>query len=152
MKVFRFVVVLVAVLTITATLLIRMPLLSYKLLPKMFSSAVAYVYCKGYDGTCVRNGNGCIVTTTCCNVDDVINNCVSVDGVSISFDGSYGCFERIAETFGCTVTQIDGVAVGTGYCGRIIGGVTIDGKAVNVQVAYNNGTISIGSPLILGSY
>ncbi len=48
--------------------------------------------------------------------------------------------------------QIDDVTVIYGYSPRIIKSVSLNGRRVNVMVAIRCGEITVGSPLIKGSY
>ena len=46
----------------------------------------------------------------------------------------------------------DGIVCVYGYSPLLKGGIRVDGRKINVQIALNQGTVHIGSPLLLGSY
>ena len=85
----------------------------------------------------------------------ILTDCDKVDGVSVTFEGGRSDVDRVAQALGVNGIaeyQLDDVSVFCGYSYKINGGVTLDGNRVNVQIAFGKGTVTVGSPLILGSY
>ncbi len=113
------------------------------------------VYCRqtslqGYDlGFCK------IVECDAQDLQRILTDCDKVDGVSVTFEGGRSDVDRVAQALGVNGIaeyQLDDVSVFCGYSYKINGGVTLDGNRVNVQIAFGKGTVTVGSPLILGSY
>ena len=118
-------------------------------------NATVNIYCRATTLDSIDMGLGRQVT---CSVDDfrkVVSNCNQIDGVSVSFNGSVEDVNAIINRLHATtvsVQQLDGLYVACCVSNRLQGGVTLDGKRVNLQIAYSAGTITVGYPLILGSY
>ena len=151
----RFFVVLILTLVIASGLTYFMP--------REFSSYVAdiapygtvSVYCRQTELPGIVNGNGHIVE---CRVDElqtVLKKCQNVDGVSVTFDGNKEDVDRICKMLNVTVTDsyiLCGIEIMCGLSSKVSGSVVLDGRNVNVQIAYKDGEVTVGSPLILGSY
>lgn len=113
------------------------------------------VYCR--DTTCDASdmGLGYQVTCTAADFNKTLASCRNVDGVSVSFAGAaYDVNEIVSRLQATEVSrqQIDDIFVSCYYSPLIREYVTIDGNRVNVQIAYRGGTVTVGYPLILGSY
>lgn len=130
-------------------------------MPKTFSTVaskltgVVCVYCRKTELPSVDSGIARIVRCDATDLDAVLSRCSDVDGVSVSFEGSLRDVERIVERLGVKQThtqQMDGLIVVCGYSRRLRGGVLLDGRFVNVQIALNGDRVTVGSPLILGGY
>lgn len=93
-----------------------------------------------------------------CSVADLsatYSRCGTVDGISATFDGDLTDVEHILSRLrvrSVTVSSFGDLTVISGYSGGVCGGVILDGKRVNCQIAYRDGVISVGFPLILGDY
>lgn len=77
------------------------------------------------------------------------------EGESVTFYGSKDEFEAEIRRLGVTVTErqsLGGIEIVYGYTEKLRGGVNVDGKRVNIEFAYRGGTITVGTPVILGSY
>lgn len=77
------------------------------------------------------------------------------EGESVTFCGSKNEFESEIRRLGVTVTErqsLGGIEIVYGYTEKLRGGVNVDGKRVNIELAYRGGTITVGTPVILGSY
>lgn len=77
------------------------------------------------------------------------------EGESVTFCGSKDRFESEIRRLGVTVTErqsLGGIEIVYGYTEKLRGGVNVDGKRVNIELAYRGGTITVGTPVILGSY
>lgn len=122
---------------------------------KLTPDGTACIYCRqtsldGYDvGFCQ------IVQ---CDVDELertLGSCSGVDGVSVSFEGAQTDVARIVALLKATKRteyKLGDVTVFCGFSEVLHGGVILDGKQVNVQIAYSDGIVTVGSPLIFGSY
>lgn len=141
------------VLTLAGAMLWYMPRDFADFAKLMPSGALAEVYCRV---TCAKNrisvGNGYIVQCRADELCDVLDYCRQIDGVSFRFAGDSAQAQRLAARLGLSYTNVRDIAVWCGKCNRVKGGVLLDGKTVNVQLAYRDGVITVGSPLILGSY
>mgnify|MGYP000813345947 FL=1 len=77
-------------------------------------------------------------------------------GVSVSFAGDASDLEEWLELLRADKifceTIGDGIVCVYGYSPLLKGGIQVDGRKINVQIALNRGTVHIGSPLLLGSY
>ncbi|MBR2966150.1 MAG: hypothetical protein IKC52_01580 [Clostridia bacterium] len=104
-------------------------------------------------GTCV--GNGLVVTCEFAELASVLQQSRCVDGISLHFDGNLQKFHHVVQKLQLEVyctQQIGGAIVLVGHSKQIAGGVQLDGRLVNVQMAFANGKISVGSPLLLCDY
>jgi hypothetical protein len=114
-----------------------------------------YIYCDSYDGEYIPNGSGAIVKTTFADYPSALANCTAVKGTSIEFAGTPSDINAILSRLEVTVISSDGaadVASIYGYSPLVKGGIAVDGHVINIHIAYSGGTVSIGSPLILGSF
>lgn len=101
------------------------------------------------------NGSGKIVScdmTSAHEMSKYING--KVYGESITYKGTYNDFKKLIDVLNIEIVvseSIDGLECiyGFGEFGRH---VTINGMAVNIQLAFNLGNITVGCPIILGSY
>ena len=76
-----------------------------------------------------------------------------VIGESVCFYGDENDFVNISRSLGnCVFYGIDGVMVAEGFSSRL--GKTVEGKEgdVNFQAAFSEGIITVGTPVILGSF
>ena len=151
----RFFVTLTLTLVIVAVLIYSMPRGLEDYAKQISSSATVSIYCRCTDMDCIDIGSGKIVQCNVTDLNSALARCKDVDGFSISFDGTDEDIERIVTQFNLKVTStlnLDGLHIVCGNSARLTGGVTLDGKKVNLQIAYKDGTVTVGSPLILGSY
>lgn len=113
------------------------------------------IFCTYTDINSVDVGFGHIVS---CNSSDylpTVNHCKGIDGVSVAFYGNCSDIIRLVDCFNLTnvsTQSFSELTVICGYSDKIRGYVYVDGKKSNIQLAYRNGVITVGSPLILGSY
>lgn len=118
-------------------------------------NATVNIYCRKTNCDSIDMGLGRQVTCSVEEFKTTVLSCDNVDGVSVSFDGSIQDLNAILVRLQATqvsVQQLDDLFVACYYSNRLQGGVTLDGKRVNLQIAYRDGTIIVGYPLILGSY
>ncbi len=154
MKRFAFIFALTAVITGVLTYFMPRNFAAYmrRVCP---AESVVTVYCRQTDLPAEDLGTGYAVLAQLSDYFAVLNKCRNVDGVSVCFDGDGECAERLCKFFqirNATRCQLDGITVICGYSAKISGGVVMDGARVNVQIAYGNGKVCVGSPLILGGY
>lgn len=101
----------------------------------------------------IRNGAGTIVQ---CGLDRAAETPRGYAGVSVSFAGDASDLEEWLELLRADKifceTIGDGIVCVYGYSPLLKGGIQVDGRKINVQIALNRGTVHIGSPLLLGSY
>lgn len=119
------------------------------------SNATCYVYCRNTSEQAVNVGYGYIVKCSACELKRVISNCSNVDGVSVSIKASEEEFWQIVALCDITnpvVEEFASLVTVCGYSRKLTGGTRIDGRLVNVQLAYSDGVAYVGSPLILGSF
>ena len=113
------------------------------------------VYCRETTLQSVDLGFGKMISCNADNFTDVLFKCGKIDGVSASFNGTYDEFVKLQKDLDLKNTEtqnLNEVYVVCGRCDNIGGGVIVDGNYVNCQIAYSHGTITVGFPLILGSY
>ena len=151
----RFFAVLILTLVIAGGLTYFMPKNFDTYIADIAPDGTVSIYCRQSEVGGINMGNGRIVQ---CNVNELqtlLKKCQGVDGVSVSFDGSEQDVTRISELLNLNVTHqynLEGIDVVCGLSYKVNGGVVLDGKTVNVQIAYKDGVVTVGSPLILGSY
>lgn len=118
-------------------------------------NATCQVFCQNTTLPCANVGFGKIVECSGGEYATILANCQGIDGVSFCFDGSKVDVERLLcklLTRIHTTQTIGNLVVFCGYSPKITGGIVVDGHKTNVQIAFDGNTITIGSPLILGSY
>ena len=87
--------------------------------------------------------------------EKIAMNFGNVIGVSAKYKGDYDDFNKLIKKYGIAITKseiIDNVHIVYGIsekCGRCL---VTDGNTVNIQVALNGNNITVGTPLIMGSY
>lgn len=152
----RFLFVTVALVAILGAMLYFVPQSTYSdVLNYADCNAVVNIYCRQTACDSVNTGLGRQVT---CAVDDftqIFAKCSNVDGLSVRFDGDLNDVDKIVNRLQAKVVscqQLDDLLVLCCASPVLKGGVTLDGKRVNVQIALCGGTVTVGYPLILGDY
>lgn len=151
----RFIVTLILTTVITGVLIYSMPKDFDSYVADISTHGTVSIYCRMSQLDGIDMGSGKIVS---CSVDDfyqTLAQCKDVDGVSVTFDGTEADVSRIVDLLGLEVVsayELDGLVVTCGKSAKLRKGVLIDGETVNVQIAFSNGVVTVGSPLILGSY
>lgn len=103
----------------------------------------------------VSSGSGKIISTNsddACDIKDYVKG--EVYGESICIKGTYDDFLNITKKMNIKVVmkeQFDNLTSIYGF-GRFGESVCVNGKLVNIQIAYSGDYIVIGCPVILGSY
>lgn len=124
-------------------------------LNKFDACATVTIYCRQTNLEGVDMGGGFKVECDAENFSKSAAQCQGIDGVSVSFEGSYDDVEELCKFFRLRVSQMfeqDGLYVTCGKSSKIRGGVLDGDEVVNLQIAYKDGVIHVGSPLILGDY
>lgn len=154
MKSFLFATVLIVV--IVGVMLYFVPQSKYADIPNYSEyDATVNIYCRQTSCDSISTGLGYQVTCSVAEFKQTVSSCNQIDGVSVSFSGTADDVDAILARLQATavsVQQLDGLYVACCVSNRLQGGVTLDGKRVNLQIAYSDGTITVGYPLILGSY
>lgn len=118
-------------------------------------SATVTVFCRQTDLPCCDLGNGKLVQCHWDSLDETIAACKDVDGVSVTFKATWQDFQLVQQLLKLHVfstVKLDNLTVVCGKSNKICGGVLLDGNNVNVQIAFDGETVTIGSPLILEGY
>lgn len=150
----RFAIVFVLTAVVVGTLIYVMPK-DFAQFADDFGEGEVCIYCRETLLPSQNIGYARIVTCSAKNAAQTLCACKGVDGISISFKASREIISQLIRYFRlCDVYELclDDLTVVCGRSSRIVGGVVLDGKWVNLQIAYRDGTVTIGSPLILGSY
>jgi len=113
------------------------------------------VYCQRTALPCINMGNGCLVECTFADLDKTLSQCSGVDGVSVRFSATQAEFDDLCnrlEIRAVSYWQSGDLVAVCGHSDKISGGVDLAGEAVNIQVAFDGKTLTVGYPLILDSY
>ena len=152
----RFVFILILTIVIAGVLTYFMPRNFDSYAIRLSKQATVSIYCRQTTSdNAIDMGTGYIVECDAQSYATALGKCKGVDGVSVSFSGTDVDVERIVKLFDLqTVStyQLDGLYVVCGLSNKVTGGVWLDGDKVNLQIAYKDGVVTVGSPLILGSY
>ncbi|MCH5160175.1 MAG: hypothetical protein J1F66_04965 [Clostridiales bacterium] len=122
---------------------------------KFDCDAIVAIYCRQTELDGIDMGGGYKVTCEVAAFSDTVSKCSGIDGVSVSFTGAYEDVVELCNFFRLQVSSVyeqDGLYVVCGRSSKITKGVLDGGDVVNLQIAYKDGTVHIGSPLILGDY
>ncbi|MEG1509395.1 MAG: YwmB family TATA-box binding protein [Clostridia bacterium] len=99
-------------------------------------------------------GGLCILEVENCEVKNILKK-EAVLGISFSFDGNDCTYKDVINRM-CKEVKFEqnfqGISTVYGYTPNWEQTVNIDNEEVNIQIAFNNGKITVGCPLILGSY
>ena len=151
----RFFVTLSLTIVIFGALIYAMPRNFDSYVADISQDGIIYIYCRATELESIDMGNGKIVECNAADFSTVLSKCQGVDGVSVRFNGTLSDVTRVVDMFGLTVVssyELDGLYVTCGKSDKIAPCVIIDGNVVNLQIAYKDGVVTVGSPLILGSY
>ncbi len=150
----RFAVIFLLVTIVAGVLLYKLPQ-PFARYAAGWPSGEVCVYCRSSDLDSIDMGNGRIVRCSAQQLYNTLRHCSGVDGVSVSFDGDEQDVWRITKRFDLNNIRTqqcgDTLAV-CGYSAMLCGGLRLDGHLVNLQIAHSHGKVTVGSPLILGSF
>jgi len=100
-----------------------------------------------------KNGEGYIVETDIKNALEVSNNIVGCNGFSLKINKNEENIENFINQIEIIGQEIvSNIKIIYGYVCGLVNSIYIDGKKVNIEIAENGDFITIGSPIILGSY
>lgn len=153
----RFIVATILTVVIAGVLALFMPRSFEKYLNQFDARATVTIYCRQTTLDCVDMGGGCGYKVQCDMQSYKLTaaQCRGIDGVSVSFVGSYADVAELWKFFRLQVSSTyeqDGLLIVCGKSPKILGGVKDGNNVVNLQIAYKDGLIHLGSPLILGDY
>ena len=151
----RFIVTTILTLIIAGLLAHFMPRNFESYLTEFDADATVAIYCRQTDLDCVDMGGGYKVECKAKDFAATVARCKDVDGISVSFVGSYDDVSQLCEFFGLKISsefEQDGLYVVCGNSAKIRDGVIDGNTLVNLQIAYKDGVVHVGSPLILGDY
>lgn len=107
----------------------------------------------------IKNGNSSIIKTDFKNAMNVKKSLNNILGESVSFKGTLLDFLKIQNDFDFAYSfqenMDNGIVNVYGYSNLkdySLRSINIDNQKINIQLSYNCGTITIGNPIILGSY
>lgn len=106
---------------------------------------------------CLRSGNGFILQCRSRDAAEVyaLLSPALLSGESFSFSGGLAEARAILSRLDAEVVsseQIDQLQIWYGYTRMLGGELSVQGQAINLQIAIRDGTVTVGTPLILGSY
>lgn len=119
------------------------------------NNANVTICCRQTSLPCTEIGNGKLVQCSLANVHKTLAACQNVDGLSIRFFGTLDDFNALQASLNLQVSsvqQLQNLTIVCGYSNKICGSIMVEGNRVNVQMAFDGQTITVGSPLILDSY
>lgn len=101
-----------------------------------------------YGDTYMTNGNGK-------NYKEIKKSLTNIKGITAQFRGNYDDFNKTIKKCGMEILdseEINGILIMRGYSDKCGKPVYVNGKAINMQIAINKDLITVGTPLIMGSY
>lgn len=128
----------------------------------LFFSDITYsFYCLNYNknlsAEIINNGAGYIIKTDGKNIKNVKNNLTGLLGESVSFKTTKNKIEKVLKTFNVNVIKEE--KIGEIYCLygyshklKTENSVLVENYKVNIQIAFINNILTIGTPIILGDY
>lgn len=133
---------------------------SFKVLANIYSDATYCFYLDNRDFSVndfetIVMGDGAIIRCETDRISDVKNRLHGIKGESMSFAGGHDDILNIINRLRVNVViseNVDGIYSVYGYTRSIENFVTVNGKRVNIQIAFTGGLLTVGTPLILGSY
>ena len=105
----------------------------------------------------VKNGNGFVVTCQAKHAKNILNNLNNdkIQGESFCFKGQFDDAFKILSSLNAKIVfeeKFDEFSVFYAYSPKLDNIIYIDSKKINIQIAYKNETITVGTPVILGSF
>ena len=105
----------------------------------------------------IQNGNGYIISTNATNAPNILNKLDKnhIDGESFCIYGTSTDALQILHSLGAVIIKeesFDDFKIIYAHSPKIHNYVLIGNKKINIQIALKNNKITVGTPLILGSY
>lgn len=151
----RFIVATLLVAVVLGAMLYFMPRSMYGDVLSYADDAQVTIYCRHTELSGIDTGLGRMVTCSVESLGDTLRSCANVDGLSVCFSGDMQDVATVIARLKAdvvSVQQLGNLYVACLHSPRLSGGVIIDGKLVNAQIAYCCGSVTVGYPLILGEY
>lgn len=140
---------------VVGIMLYKMPKKYYKLISFCPESSQCSIYCRQTKLPSINVGYGKIVSCTVGQLNSVRGQCNQIEGFSATFLGTMQDVDGLVDMLNLQVNSLYSVCdriILCGYSDRICGGIVVDNSITNIQIAYHNGIITVGAPLILGEY
>ncbi len=105
--------------------------------------------------TVVQNGNMYLVNCSANDAFEVKSKLNNIEGESITFQGTKNDALNFFNKYNYEVIyseMVENIFIIYAYCPQIQNHVFVNNQKTNLQLAINNQKITIGTPLILGSY
>ena len=151
----RFLVVLALTVVTLGVMLYFAPKPFQNFIAEFPPSCSVFVYCRETSLPATDMGNGFLVECRADAFAQTLSGCKQIDGISVKFAGDEQTFVALQSKLGVSVYSVqnlDKLRVLCGHSNKISGGILLDGKVVNVQMAFDGNVITLGCPLILDSY
>lgn len=126
----------------------------------VYGKANLYIFCESYIEPPdkefflpVKNGNGFIIQTIANNAKETLQLISDYSGFMITFYDENEDIKHLLDNVKIIKTEdLGSIKIFFAYACGLIHSTIIDGKKVNLQIAINKNIVTIGSPIILGSY
>lgn len=128
----------------------------------IFTEATYSIYCLNIPSDLqycdiINNGNGYIINTNINNVKYIKSKISNILGESVRFKTTLNKINEVIKLYNLNIIQeekIDNIVCVYGYSNSndLTNSIIIDNKKVNMQIAFYNDFITIGTPIILGDY
>lgn len=107
--------------------------------------------------TTTKNGNGFLICCSTQNANKIFSNLdkSKICGESVCFENQNFNLKKLLHTFQAKVVKTEStenIYIVYAFSPKFFDYVLIDGKKVNLQIAQSKQKITIGTPLILGSF
>lgn len=103
----------------------------------------------------VKNGDMYFVSCKSNFAQNVKQQLDSIDGESISFQGTKNDALKFLSQFDYEIVfteMVEDIFIIYAYCPKITNCVYVNNQKINIELAVNKSNITIGTPLIIGSY
>lgn len=124
-----------------------------------YNNASLSVFCENYIEpnddlfVAIKNGDSYIIQTKANKASEVLKFLTNCSGFMLTFNGTKENIKNLLSEIKIIKTEKSAdIEIFYAYTCGLLYSTVIDGKKVNFQVAINKNVITIGSPLILGSY
>ncbi len=154
-KIVRLSIVFLLFAIVVGVMIYKMPKKFHKLISYLPADCQYSIYCSETSLSCINVGYGKIVNCSKNSLTEFYGKCNQIQGVSASFRGTLTEIYLLMDKLDVAVNSnycLQDMTVICGYTEKISGGILVDNAKTNIQLAYRNGTITVGSPLILGEY
>lgn len=108
------------------------------------------------NAVCINVGYGCIIDCEVSNAKQIKRQLTNITGESFSFscvepDEVFYILDNLKAKI-VSVEQVDDIKIIYGYINNLSNYIIDNGNKVNIQIAYKNKLVTVGYPIILGSY